>query len=235
MQSVFKAPLAAAVLDKLEREGISPDQAIRFLPSDRFTTRTYSPLQDKYPQADVDVPLRELMRLAVMLSDNAAADILLRYLGGPQVLTRYMEGLGIVGFHQEDSEHGLQSDVTAQYRNWFEPAAAVQFLERLSSKSPLSPEHSRQLMQWMTESTTGPNRLRAGLPPGTEMAHKTGTSGVDAGLAHAINDIGLITLPDGRKLAVAVFVTDSTADEAARENVISEIARAAYRAAVATH
>ena len=233
MQSVFKAPLAAAVLDKLEREAVPLDQTIRFLPSDRFVTHTYSPLQDKYPQADVDVPLRELMRLAVMLSDNAAADILLRYLGGPQVLTRYMEGLGIAGFHQQDNEHGLQNEVQAQYGNWFEPAAAVQFLERLSGNYPLSPEHTRQLMQWMTESTTGPNRLRAGLPLGTAIAHKTGTSGVDAGLAHATNDIGLITLPDGRKLTVAVFVTDSTADEATRESIIAEIARAAYRAAVA--
>ena len=75
-------------------------------------------------------------------------------------------------------------------------------------------------------------RLAGDLPPGTVVAHKTGTSGVDNGLAHATNDIGLITLPDGRRLAIAVFVTDSTADEATRDRTIARIARATYDAAV---
>ena len=76
-------------------------------------------------------------------------------------------------------------------------------------------------------------RLSGDMPPGTLVAHKSGTSGVTNGLAHATNDIGLITLPDGRRLAIAVFVTDSTADEATREKVIARIGRAAYDAAVA--
>jgi hypothetical protein len=63
--------------------------------------------------------------------------------------------------------------------------------------------------------------------------HKTGTSGVKNGLAAATNDLGLIVLPDGRRLALAVFVTDSKADEATREAVIARIAKAAYSAAVA--
>ena len=62
--------------------------------------------------------------------------------------------------------------------------------------------------------------------------HKPGTSGMDHGLAAATNDIGLITLPDGRRLAIAVFVTDSTADDATRDAVIARIARAAYDAAI---
>jgi beta-lactamase class A len=64
------------------------------------------------------------------------------------------------------------------------------------------------------------------------VAHKSGTSDVDAGLAHATNDIGLITLPDGRNLALAVFITDSRADDATRDKIIARIARAAYDAAV---
>jgi beta-lactamase class A len=71
-------------------------------------------------------------------------------------------------------------------------------------------------------------KIGAELPPGTPVVHKTGTSDVDNGLAHATNDIGLITLPDGRKLAVAVFVTDSRADEATRSRVMATIGKAAY-------
>ena len=63
------------------------------------------------------------------------------------------------------------------------------------------------------------------------VAHKSGTSDVDHGVAAATNDIGLITLPDGRQLAIAVFVTDSTADQVTREKVIARIARAVYDAA----
>jgi beta-lactamase class A len=77
-------------------------------------------------------------------------------------------------------------------------------------------------------------RLNGDMPPGTLVAHKSGTSDVDNGIAHATNDIGLITLPDGRRLAIAVFVTDSTADEATREKVIARIGRAAYDAAIKT-
>src|ERR1700761_2247384 len=86
MQSVFKLPLAIAVLHQLEQGKFTLDQPVRFLPSDRILPHAYSPLQDKYPNAGVDVPLRELIRLAVSLSDNVAADILLRIAGGPAVV-----------------------------------------------------------------------------------------------------------------------------------------------------
>jgi hypothetical protein len=65
--------------------------------------------------------------------------------------------------------------------------------------------------------------------------HKTGTSGTEHGVTFATNDVGLITLPDGRRLSLAVFVTDSKADEATRDAVIARIAKAAYSAAVAAH
>jgi beta-lactamase class A len=64
------------------------------------------------------------------------------------------------------------------------------------------------------------------------VAHKSGTSGMDNGLAPATNDIGLVTLPDGRELALAVFVTDARSDDATRDRVIGEIGRAIYDAAL---
>jgi beta-lactamase class A len=240
MQSVFKLPLAIAVLHLVEEGKLSLDQPVRFLPIDRFVPHEYSPLQDQYPQANVDVPLRELLRLAVALSDNAAADILLRVAGaaagvdgadGPRVVTDYIVSLGVIGFHLQDTEHALQRDVSAQYRNWFAPASAVELLRRIADRSPLTPEHTELLVGWMSTGTNT-KRLSADLPAGTRVAHKSGTSGVDNGLAHATNDIGLITLPNGRQLAIAVFVTDSKADEATREKTIARIGRAAYDAAV---
>ena len=231
MQSVFKLPLAMAVLHQVEQGKLKLDQPIRFLREDRILPHAYSPLQDKYPEAGVDVPLRELLRLSVSLSDNTAADILVRIAGGTAVVQAYVGSLGVTGFHLEDNENVLHHEVAAQYRNWFEPAGAVRLLRLIADRSPLNAEHTGLLLEWMRPSVRQA-RIQGDLPEGISVAHKSGTSDVDAGVAHATNDIGLITLPDGRQLAVAVFLTDSTADDATRDKVTARIARAAYDAAL---
>jgi len=232
MQSVFKTPLALTALHRIEQGKLSLDQPIRFRASDRILPHVYSPLQDKYPAAEVDVPLRELLRLAVSESDNVAADVVLRTIGRPSVVDSYMKSIGIQGFHLQDNEAAMHRDVMVQYRDWFEPAGAVQLLRRLAEHPPLSPEHAALLLGWMRDTSRGPRRIKARLPTGTEVMHKPGSSGTDDGLTHAWNDIGLIALPDGRRLAIAVFITDSTADEATRDAVIARIAKAAYDAAM---
>jgi beta-lactamase class A len=231
MQSVFKLPLALTVLHHVEQGAFSLDQPVRFLPQDRILPHVYSPLQDQYPDAGVDVPLHELLRLAVSPSDNVAADILLRFVGGTKAVNAYIASLGISGFHLRDNEAVLHREVSAQYRNWFEPAGAVQLLRKISDNSPLTREHTDLLVAWMTPSDRT-NRLEGDLPIGVHVAHKSGTSDVDDGVAHATNDIGLIPLTDGRRIAVAVFVTDSTADFATREKVIARIGRAVYAASM---
>jgi beta-lactamase class A len=232
MQSVFKLPLAIAVLHMTEQGKLRLDERVRFLPADRIPN-AYSPLQDKYPNAGVDVPLRELLRLTVSESDNVAADMLLQLAGGPQMVNNYIASLGVAGFHLQDSERTLHREPDAQYRNWFEPGGAVALLRRLDGPSPLAGEDTDLLLGWMRDSRLA-TRLKSGLPAGTVVAHKAGTSDVDNGLAHATNDIGLITLPNGKLLAIAVFVTDSRADTPTRENTIARIGRAAYDAAVGT-
>ena len=231
MQSVFKLPLALTVLHEIEAGKLNLDQPIRFLSTDRIPTPVYSPLQEKYPAADVDIPLRELLRLTVSLSDNTAADVLLRLIGGPEAVNRYIASIGVEGFHLQDGERALHADVAGQYRNWFEPAGAVQLLRRISDHSPLTPKNTDLLMNWMLPSGRT-KRLEADLPEGTRVAHKSGTSDVHHGIAAATNDIALIALPDGRQLAVAVFVTDSIVDQVSRENVIARIGRAVYDASV---
>jgi beta-lactamase class A len=232
MQSVFKFPLTVTTLHFVEQGKLSLDQPVRFLKSDRFLPQTYSPLQEKYPNAEVDVPLRELLRLAVALSDNVAADIVLRVIGGPAVVDGYIRSIGVNGFHMEDGEHDLHRAVADQYRNWLEPAGAVQLLRRISDNSPLTPEYTQILLGWLKDSPTGAHRIKGELPPETIVMHKTGTSGTESGITHATNDIRLITLPDGRRLAIAIFITDSRADEATRDAVIARIAKSAHDASI---
>jgi beta-lactamase class A len=245
MQSMFKYPLALTVLHLADTGKLFPDQRpgepvnvildrkVRFLPEDRIPG-AYSPLQDRYPNANVDVTLRELIQLAAGQSDNGAEEVLLRIIGGPGIVQSYIRSLGITAFQLIDSEKDLDRDESLQYRDWIEPAAAVQLLQRLVHDPPISPAANAFLVQTLTAFVTGPDRLRAGLPAGTPLAHKTGSSGTHGGITAATNDMGLISLPDGRKLAIAVLVTDSPVDEAAREGVIARIARAAYDEAIAT-
>ena len=236
---MFKYPLALTVLHLADTGKLFPDQRpgepvnaildreVRFLPQDRIPG-AYSPLQDRYPNANVDVTLRELIQLAAGQSDNGAEEVLLRIIGGPAIVQSYIRSLGITAFQLIDSEKDLDRDESLQYRDWIEPAAAVQLLERLVHDPPISPAANAFLVQTLTTSITGPDRLRAGLPAGTPLAHKTGSSGTHGGITAATNDMGLITLPDGRKLAIAVLVTDSRADEPTRDGVIARIGRAAY-------
>ena len=231
MQSVFKLPLAVAVLHQVEEGKFSLHQPIRFRKQDLILPKPYSPLQDEYPDAGVDVPLNRLLQLSAGLSDNTATDILLRLAGGPNLVREYIASLRVEGFHLEDGERELHRDVQAQYRNWFEPAGAVQLLRTINDHSPLTAQDTSLLLGWMQPATpTG--RLDGALPKGTIVAHKSGTSDVDHGVCHAFNDIGLVSLPDGRKLAIAVFITDSTADEATRKGVIARIGKAVYDAAL---
>lgn len=81
----------------------------------------------------------------------------------------------------------------------------------------------------MTETSTGPNRLKGLLPKDAVVAHKTGTSPTnDDKLTPATNDVGIIVLPNGKHLAIAVLVCNSKADEATRDKVIAQIAKAAW-------
>jgi len=231
MQSVYKFPIAMAALHAVAGGRLKLNQQIAFLPSDAVRPGIGSPLRNAHPKGGVDVPLEELLRLAIEESDGTASDILLRVLGGPAVVDAYVRGLGIAGIHIRDTEKALGADVQAQYRNDASAAALVALLRLLADRSPLNAEHTALLLRMMTEAKTGPHRIRGMLPPGTQVAHKTGTSGTHKGVTNATNDVGLITMPDGRRLAVVVLVTDSPESEAAREAVIARIAKDIWDAA----
>ena len=245
MQSVFKYPLVLTVLHLAETGKLFPDsegqsidqlldRKVRYLASDRIPN-TFSPLQDRYPDGNVELSLRELITLTAGQSDNVGSEVLLRIAGGPAVVDHYIQGvLGPGSFQLKSGEREMASDPQAQYSNWMEAAAAVQLLQKLVNNPPLRPATNAFLLKVMTECLTGPNRLRAGLPVGTPLAHRTGTCGSQDGLAPATNDVGLVTLPDGRHLTIAVFITDAHADEKTRDAVIAQIGHAAYEAALAT-
>jgi len=116
-----------------------------------------------------------------------------------------------------------------QYTNWCKPADVVRLLDLFYSGKVLSKSSNDFLYKIMTETTTGPKRLKGLLPADAVVAHKTGTSGTnDEGLTPATNDVGIITLPNDKHLAIAVFVCNSKADDVTRDLVIAQISKAAW-------
>ncbi len=108
--------------------------------------------------------------------------------------------------------------------------AALAFLHRLALGDLLSPASTRLLLSLMSHTQTGAGRLRAGLPPGAVLAHKTGSAATDLGFTPATNDIGIATLADGRSFVMAAFLAGSIATEAERDGLIADAARLAVKA-----
>lgn len=227
MQSVFKLPLAMTLLDAVDRGTLWLDQDVRVTPADFVSDRQHSPIRDRNP-GGVTLPLSDLLRAAASESDGTAADALLELVGGPGAVTAYVRGLGVAGLSVAVTEKDMGRDPEAQYRNWATPAGAVALLRALDEGRGLSAESRQHLLRLLTETPTGPNRIKGQLPVGTPVAHKTGSSRTVDGVTAATNDIGIITLPDGRRVAVAVFISGSPADDATRQRVIADVARVAY-------
>lgn len=227
MQSVFKLPLAMNLLNAVDRGALRLDQRVRVTPADFVSDRQHSPIRDQNPEG-VTLPLADLLRAAASGSDGTAADVLLRLIGGPEAVTAFVRGIGVDDLTVAVTEKDMGRDPEAQYRNWATPVGAIALLRALDEGRGLSPESRHHLLRLLTETPTGPNRIRGRLPKGTPVAHKTGSSRTVDGVTAATNDIGIITLPNGQRVAVAVFVSGSPADDATRERVIANVARAAY-------
>lgn len=227
MQSVYKMPIAMAVLRQIDGGKLKSDQKVRVEKSDFVRKGQHSPLRDKNPDG-VEISIEELLRLAVSESDGTASDVLLKLAGGAESVGKYLNEIGANEIIIANSEKEIGQDWETQYRNWATPAGAVELLRALYEKRGLSEQSQALMLKLMIESSTGPKRLKGLLPAGTVAAHKTGTSGTQNGITAATNDIGIITLPNGNHLAIAVFVSDSPADEATREQVIAKTARAAF-------
>ena len=227
MQSVYKLPIGMAVMKQIDAGKIKLDQKVRVSKDDFVGRTSHSPIRDKYPNG-AELTIYELLGWMLLESDGTASDLLMKLAGGPEAIQAYLAELKITDLVVLDTEKAFAQDHSLQYRNWATPEAAVALLRALHERRGLSESAQGLLLKFMAESNTGPKRLKGLLPAGTVVAHKTGTSATENGITAATNDIGIITLPNGRHWAIAVFVSDSAADEATREGVIAKVARAVW-------
>lgn len=228
MQSVYKFPLAVAVLHEVDRGNLSLDMKIGIRKKD-LLPETWSPLRDKYPQGGVEIPLSEILRYTVSMSDNNGCDILFRLIGGPAKVEAYIRSIGITGMAFAATEEEMHANPKTQFSNWCEPNAMANLLDMFKGGRILSESSRTFLWDVMTETSTGPNRIKGLLPPGTVVAHKTGSSGRNGkGITYAVNDVGIITLPNGKHVAIVVYVSDSREDNDTLENVIARVSKVVW-------
>lgn len=228
MQSVYKFPIAMAMLHAVDQHKFRLDQLIHVTKNDFIDPRGISPVRDKHPEGDFDMSLSELIDYNIRASDGTACDVLLRLLGGTAKANAYVRSIGVKEVTIAITEKVQVPNESIQYQNWSTPAGMNQLLKIFYQQPVLSDSSHRYLLHLLITSGPGARRLKALLPAGTVIAHKTGTSGTTNGMTPATNDVGIITMPNGQHLAITVFVSDAKNSEAEREGAIAKIAKAVY-------
>jgi beta-lactamase class A len=223
MQSVYKLPIAITTLHRVEDGRLKLDQVVQVRPEELIPPAGHSPLRDRHPKGG-DFTLQDLLQRAIVDSDGSASDVLLRVLGGTKEVRHYMKDAGIKQVHVKHTEAQIIDDTHAQYADSAEPDAMVDLLARVQQGKLLNAAHTSLLLGWMKQTETGRDRIRAKLPAGTEVADKTGSSGTHEGITPATNDVGIVTLPNGQHLAMAIFLSDAKANTTTRNAVIADIA-----------
>jgi beta-lactamase class A len=230
LASVCKLPIAMHMLALVDEGKFTRDQMIEVLPQD--VVKNVSPLAARWP-AEKRFRLGEMIGLMVAQSDNTAVETFFRMEGA--AINARLRSWKIEGIRIDRAESQCNRDRLANLQSFLDdprdtgtPNATAQLLARLFRGELLSPSSTSRVIDVLKATTTFPTRLKGLLPAGTIVAHKTGSSGVDRGIAAGTNDSGVIFLPNGRQLAVSVYIKASTKSDTQRDSVIARISRAAY-------
>ena len=165
----------------------------------------------------------------VSKSDNNITDVLINLIGGTESVQNFINSKGIKNFHVEADEAKMHETWEDLYLNKSTTNSLNGALQKLYNGQLLSKPATDFLMKTMLETTTGANKIVAQLPKNIAVAHKTGSSGKNAaGLTAAENDIGIITLPNGKRYAISVLVSDSMESEETNTKMIADISKIVF-------
>jgi beta-lactamase class A len=231
MQSVFKFHIALAVLSEIDKGNLALDQQIEVSKDELLPEDFWSPLRDENPNGG-RFSIEKLIQYSVSHSDNTACDVLIRLIGTPKTVEAYIKKSGIDDIQITFNEEDMQAKWENMFQNWTTPKAASETLKLFyENKNNLLSKSSYDFF-WKTnkETTTGKNRIKGQLPEGTIVAHKTGWSGTnkETGITAAVNNIGIVFLPNGEYFIISVFVSESKENFDTNEKIIADIAKATY-------
>jgi beta-lactamase class A len=217
MASTFKLPLAGFVLRLAERGGLSLDEKLPFGPLD--------PL-DNSPTVRANLslgslPVWQLCAAMIEVSDNSAANILMRRTGGPEALTRFIRDCRDPVTRLDRFETELNSNLPGDPRDSTSPAAMAGLARKLVLGDVLGEANRNRLSLWLKKSVPGPDRLKAGFPvPPWLVGHKTGT-----GANGAVNDVAIAWRSGKPPVVVACYQSGGTADAATRAAAHAAVGR----------
>jgi len=254
MASTYKVAIAVALLDRVDKGELKLSDLIDI--SQEMMVAGDNAIAQNFVHPGIKLSVANLIEPMITESDNTATDICLKLAGGPEAVTKMMRSIGIKDLRVDRyvteilrDFYGLpdkayasvlaeaiakdptlaakQSDRNLKFeqedpRDQTSPNAMLELLLAIDSGKALSKKSREFLLGVMSRTRTGGGRLKGLLPKGTPVAHKTGTIG---GVA---NDVGFITLPDGRRFAIVVFTKSSTTPEAYRDRAIAEVSRTLY-------
>jgi beta-lactamase class A len=253
MASTFKVAIAGAVLSRVDAGALALDQ---MLPVDQARYVESDVIAQSLVHPGVSLSIHNLLDLMLTHSDNTATDVLTAAAAGPEAVTAWVRGQRVTGLRVDRDTAGILRDFFAlppgkfsealasarkadpkleergthpnpafdkDSRDTSTPNSMAELLAKIFTGHALSPASTKVMTELMEHCHTGDDRLRARLPAGTIVADKTGT------LGGSVNDVGVITLPNGKgQVVCTVFIKKSDLPFAAREKVIADISRAVY-------
>ncbi|MBX9685474.1 MAG: class A beta-lactamase [Candidatus Obscuribacterales bacterium] len=228
MQSVIKLPISLAVLRLVDEGKLSLQDKITVQKKDIIPTN--SPIKEVLKAKQADFTVQDLISRTIRDSDNTACDALVNHVGGAGVINEKLVEAGIKGIRVDRPIKTMATDCMqiskflSDPRDTAEPEAITDLLQKLNSGNLLSKSSTALLMEDLFNCKTGTNRLKAGLPAGWTLAHKTGTGADVSGKNIATNDVGVMVGPKGETIYIAVFTKGSQAKIEVREALMAKIA-----------
>ena len=255
MASTYKVAIAVTLLDLVDKGQLKLTDLIDLPPE--MMVAGNNAIAESYIHPGIKLSVANLIEVMITESDNTATDVSLKLAGGPEAVTKKLRSIGITeqrvdrycsellkDFYGLQDKASVSPSVVAEAiakdptlllkmttanmefekdpRDQSTPKAMLELLLAIDSGKVLSEKSRAFLLATMSRTRTGTERLRGLLPKGTPVAHKTGTIG---GVA---NDVGFITLPDGRRFAIVVYTKSSTTPVADQDRAIAEISRTLY-------
>ncbi|MDP9878412.1 beta-lactamase class A [Variovorax boronicumulans] len=218
--STFKLVLAAAVLERSTTDASLLGRRVSVGKGDLVS---HSPVAEKHLATGMTV--NEMCAATMQYSDNAAANLLLKVLGGPAAVTAFARRIGDTTFRLDRTEPELNTAIPGDPRDTTTPAAMSDTVQRLALGDALGAPQREQMREWLLGNTTSTERFLAGVPKGWRVGDKTG-----AGSYGSTNDVGVLWPPSGAPLVLSVYLTFPDKDAKNRNDVVAEATRIAVKA-----
>ena len=217
-----------AVFDRIEKGKYSLNQQMVLKKSDLLPD-THSPLRDKYPNGNTKITLQEIIENTVSKSDNNGCDYLFRLLGGCKKVNNYIKKHQKTCINIAFTEEEMHVDSMAQYINYAQPKAINNLIVRFYESKILNKKSTEKLWKMLVETTTAPNRIKGELPKGTIVGHKSGWSGGDdRGFTNAINDTGVVILPNGNAFAITILIKNTVEKSTQSDALAAKITKVVF-------